>query len=240
MRGRARPSAIVSPVVPAARYETSGGFEQDVAEVKSASEVCMMGATLSSIQIYCNCMSEVRARLGVVRSVLAGSVMMAQQAFNVELIFLQLRKALELIAFGSLAANESKYAAAYPNFGSHWRAKAILDAVEKINSEYFPIPLEPPEVKESGVRHFERPADGFLTRDEFVSLYNSCGEILHIRNPFTTKDPTIQIGYHVEQWVARIERLLYWHLVRLTDGDVWVVTVPVQGEVKAWPASPRD
>jgi hypothetical protein len=224
---------------PATRCETSGVLEEDFAEVVSVSEVYTMGASLSSIQIYCNCMAEVRTRLGVVRSVLTGSVTMGQQAFNVELIFLQLRKALELIAFGSLAANESKYAAAYPNFGSHWRAKAILDAVEKINSEFFPIPLEPPEAKEGGIRHFDRPADGFLTRDEFVSLYDSCGEILHIRNPFTTKDPTIQIGYHVEQWVARIERLLYWHLVRLIDGDVWVVTVPVQGEVRAWPASPR-
>lgn len=198
-----------------------------------------MGAPFSSIQVYCNCMSEVRTRLGVVRSVLAGSVKIGQQAFNVELIFLQLRKALELIAFSSLAANESKYAAAYPNFGNHWRAKAILDAVEKMNPEFFPIALQPPQPTESGVKHFERHADGFMTRDEFVSLYDSCGEVLHIRNPFTTKDPTIQIGYHVEQWVARIERLLNCHLVRLIDGDVWVVTVPAEGSVNAWPASPE-
>jgi hypothetical protein len=88
------------------------------------------------------------------------------------------------------------------------------------------------------MKHFPRPADGFMTTGEFASLYDSCSEVLHTRNPFAAKDPTVQIGYSVEAWVARIQRLLDWHLMHLAGGDKWVVNVPAEGNVQAWPASP--
>ena len=42
-----------------------------------------------------------------------------------ELMLLQLRMSLELIAFSSLTANKHKYAAVHAGFETHWRAAKI-------------------------------------------------------------------------------------------------------------------
>jgi hypothetical protein len=200
----------------------------------------------SDIEIYVKGMAEVRHRLGVVQAVLAGRVRTGHETFDAELIFIQLRKTLELIAFGSLCASKQKYAEVHKNFAQHWSAKRLLADLEKVNANFYPEPLEPPKqlATESpgGTRHFhfDRPSSGFMTRDEFVQLYDSSADVLHIRNPFKSGDPTIRIGYSVDQWVARVQRLLAWHLMHLTDGGVWVVKIPDEGDVQAWPASPNN
>jgi len=73
---------------------------------------------------------------------------------------------------------------------------------------------------------------------EFEQLYDVCGEILHMRNPFSTKDPTTNIGYSVDEWVARIERLLAWHSVQLLDGQRWVCHIPAEGPVHVTTGTP--
>jgi hypothetical protein len=127
----------------------------------------------------------------------------------------------------------------HQNFAQHWSAKRLLNDLEKVNPRFYPEPLSDPQERPDGVKHFDRPPDGFVTRDEFVRLYDACAEVLHIRNPFRPGDPTINIGYSVEQWDARIQGLLTWHLMHLTDGGVWVVRIPAEGDVQAWPASPN-
>jgi hypothetical protein len=116
----------------------------------------------------------------------------------------------------------------------------LVAGFSKVNPQFYPEPLDPPQQMSDGSRHFPRPSDGFMTQDEFVSFYDSCAEALHIRNPFREGDPTIHIGYSVEQWVARIQRLLSWHLMHLVNGTVWIVKIPAEGDVQAWPAAPND
>lgn len=189
---------------------------------------------------YCNCMEEAKRRIGLVKSMLAGVVTTGEEAFNVELIFVQLRKTLELIAFASLTANKAKYSVAHANFASHWRAKAMLEELEKINPDFFPVPLEPPVTMARGVKHFEKLSEGFLTKSEFVTLYQASSEIIHTRNPFSPKDPVVQIGYSVDQWVLRIQKLLGLHLMHLVDGGKWIVNIPQEGPVHVYPASPMS
>lgn len=57
-----------------------------------------------------------------------------------------------------------------------------------------------------------------ITESELVDLYNICWRILHTRNPFSTADPTHQIGYPVDEWLARLESLLRWHRIQLVNG----------------------
>ena len=76
---------------------------------------------------------------------LAGRVTTGDETFNIELVFVQLRKTLELIAFASLTTNKQKYSAAYANFATHWRVKDTLKALEKINPDFYPVPLKPPQ-----------------------------------------------------------------------------------------------
>jgi hypothetical protein len=189
-------------------------------------------------EIYADYMTGVRMRLDEVSRILAATDMpeFSQQ----EASFLQLRKALELIAFASLAANRDAYAAAFPTFAEDWKAKRILEKIEKINPEFYPMALEAPQEIAPGRKHFLRPGSGFMTKDDFVALYQIASEVLHTRNPFTRKAPIIDIKYTVPEWVARIQRLLTWHQVRLVSGTLWIVRIPDKGNVDLWPAAPLD
>lgn len=93
--------------------------------------------------IYADYMTGVRMRLDEVGRILAANDMpeFSQQ----EATFLQLRKALELIAFASLAANKDAYAAVFPTFAEDWKAKRILERIERINPEFYPTALDPPQ-----------------------------------------------------------------------------------------------
>jgi hypothetical protein len=189
-------------------------------------------------EIYADYMTGVRMRLDEIGRILAVAEM--PEFAKQELTFLQLRKALELIAFASLAANKDAYAAVFPTFAEDWKAKRILEKIEKINPEFYPMALNAPEEIAPGRKHFSRPDSGFMTKDEFLGLYQIASEVLHTRNPFTSKDPTINIKYSVPEWVARIQRLLTWHRVGLVSGTMWVVRIPDKGNVDVSPAAPLD
>ncbi len=116
-----------------------------------------------------------------------------------------------------------------------------LERLAKINPDFYPVPLQTPTPRvESGLYFPGFVTEGFLTKEDFVMLYQASSEVLHTRNPFSPKDPVIQIGYAVDEWVMRIQKLLTWHLVHLVDGGKWFVTIPSEGAVHVYPASPTD
>jgi hypothetical protein len=192
----------------------------------------------SETEIYADYMTGVRMRVEQIKNTMAIESM--PEFAKAEMVFLQFRKSLELIAFASLAANKDAYAKAYPTFAEEWKAKRILEKIGKINPDFWPMALNEPEVISPGNKYFSRPEGGFLTQEEFVALYQISSEVLHTRNPFTGKDLTINTKYSVEEWISRIQRLLTWHQVRLLSGTLWVVRIPDQGEVEVWPAAPLD
>jgi hypothetical protein len=79
-----------------------------------------------------------------------------------------------------------------------------------------------------------------MTQDEFVELYQVSSQVLHSRNPYDGSDPTIQAKYTVAEWVTRIQRLLSWHNIELIDETRWLVNIPPEGNVQAWPAAPTN
>jgi hypothetical protein len=188
---------------------------------------------------YLRCMEEVRDRLKLVKSVTSRQLTTGREFADVELVFVQLRKILELIAFASLTANKEKYSAAHARFATHWNAKRMLADLEKVNSDFYPMPLGKPQLQADGIKHFPEVSGKFLTKDEFILLYDRCGEILHARNPFTDKPPTIDVLYPVTQWVSLIHTLLDIHLMHLVGGNKWVIFIPDEGEIHLLSAEPR-
>jgi hypothetical protein len=183
-------------------------------------------------------MEELRRRIQLVKSIGAKSFTTGREEFDQDIVFLQLRKVLELIAFASLIANKEKYEAEYKRFATQWRAQRLLEDLEKIHPNFYPMPIAPPEKLESGVKHVTYIADGFMTKDEFPLLYDSCAVMLHSRNPYSTDDPIIRMRYSVKDWVARIQKLLGLHMMHLFNGEKLIVSVPAEGPVQAWAASP--
>src|ERR1700694_3086237 len=103
--------------------------------------------------LYINCMEEVRDRINLVTTIVAHTVTTGREVFDIELVFLQLRKVLELVAFASLTANKEKYSLAHAEFTEHWKAKRMLQELAKINPDFYPIPVAPPVLQPDGIRH---------------------------------------------------------------------------------------
>ncbi len=194
---------------------------------------------VTDIQIYCDCMARIRNRMNVVDRIMSGGISVGHQDQMAELIFVQFRKSLEEVAFATLSANREKYSAVRANFSRHWRAKDMLAVMDGVNPNFYPVPLPPPDETSPGQKHFGEPlTDGFHTKEDFILLYNSSSEALHVRNPYREGDATINIKYTVQEWIARFQRLLLWHNTELLNGDRWVVHMPAEGLVRGWSASP--
>jgi len=194
-----------------------------------------MVSDIELAKLYCRSLDEIRERLALVRSICDGSVTTGSEAFDYEIVSVNFRKILELIAFGALTANKDAYATAYAKYEKHWMAKQLLECLEKVHPDFYPTALIQPVISNEIPRkvHFELVADGFLTRDEFVELYNLCSGVIHSRNPFAPQSD-INFRIPVKEWAARVETLLRFHIFRLVGlPQVWVGELCAPGDGKA-------
>lgn len=197
-----------------------------------------MNKKKTDIEKYCDCMQEIKYRLTLIRSLLLNQISLGSEGFNVELIFLQLRKILEIIAFSSIVANKDKYEAAYKSFASHWNATYMLKDLERVNPDFYPKPVFIKNVGENGEKNLDFLKQGFITKNEFLKLYEICGRVLHATNPYSTKGTKIDIKYTVNQWLDRIEKLLDFHRAKMigtTSGWLVVMNYETDGKVHAFP-----
>jgi hypothetical protein len=197
-------------------------------------------------ETYCNCMEDVKRRLAVVNTVTKGKLSTGSELFDYEFVSVQIRKSLELIAFASMTANKKLYAEAHANFANHWKAKEMLKNLNHLHFGFYPQPIILDNLKELGgkhFKHFENVKDGYLTQEDFVTLYELCSEVLHTWNPFANKVRHIDFKRSVAEWVQRIERLLKLHRMRFVDREeIWVVDMATStdGKVHAFVATPRS
>jgi len=191
-----------------------------------------MNALPTDIQRYCIYMEEVKSRLAVIEVELNKPNSHAVDLYS-EILAIQFRKVLEAIAFGSLIANRGKYSLAYANYSNHWNAKILLENLETINPNFYPIPLKPPILRHDGSKHFDLVKKGYLTKEQFVSLYTDCGSILHTHNPYKLRKPKQISPDAAKKWVKLIRGLLNIHLARLVEAvEGWAVVMQDQRDNK--------
>jgi hypothetical protein len=151
-----------------------------------------------------------------------------------EVIFVQLRKSLELIALASMAANTTLYATAHAKFHEHWKATKILDGLAKLNPHFFPkaVRVAARSALSDGRDQvqFDVVKEDVLTRDDFISLYDTSSKVLHTRNPFSEKPEAITLSYPIPQCVRRIRNLVRMHMVVVND-TAYLVQVPDRGKI---------
>lgn len=175
---------------------------------------------------YADCMEEVKRRTEVIDGFLAGQCNAMYVQTTVESVSLQIRKILELIALASLAANRSEYAKHRRHFHRDWNAKRILETLKKANPEFYPQPNKQVVNRETGkVDSLEDIKFGFLTQNDFVTLYGVCSGILHADNPFSQKQNLEAFLESVPTWMEKIKTLLNHHTIQLIDEDkqLWVL-----------------
>jgi len=101
--------------------------------------------------------------------------------------------------------------------------------MKKVNSDFYPAPLKraSTSTEADGRKHhrFEHLTAGFLTKDDFVKLYDHCGDMLHAQNPYRGRN-TIHTRLSAQEWFARIENLVKVHQTRLVTSSCFIVLVP--------------
>lgn len=188
-------------------------------------------------KIYAALMTDAKQRIGLVRQLDEGSITTTRTEFDLELACLSLRRVLELIAFSSLAANRAAYAKHHADFGRHWKAGKILDKLERINPEFFPVP-----VAGIGSGHLEPVVGPCLTRNDFSTLYDITSEVVHTWNPYKPGPRVIDLIRPVKEWAQLIWQLLSVHMLRVAESETRLIVQmhhPQDGQVHVFVAEPR-
>ena len=171
----------------------------------------------TSMAKYAALMKEVKLRVEVIQSFQSGRSGVPYLPPTIECIYLQIRKILELVAFGSLIANKQAYVQAYSNFSKTWNAELLLRDLSRINANFYPRAIfEVPSAVPGVVNDF-KDRDDALTEVDFIKIYKKCGAILHAANPYGS---IVDIDYyksHASEWVNKIVNLLNSHVIRLLD-----------------------
>ena len=185
-----------------------------------------MGET--NLVAYCNLMMEIRHRADAVSKLEPPCRELIPDFVRVESLILQVRKILELMALGSMVANESAYKEAYEKFEQRSHADRILRDLERINPDFYPRPAKVSKSEQEGVDHHmelvENPDASYLRKSDFPKIYKKCGGLLHAQNPFGSQRDYHYYESNIPVWMKKIEKLLSVHVFRLIDDNNSVVS----------------
>jgi len=177
------------------------------------------------IDKYQNCLLEIKKRTEVIASLISEEKTTGYLIVDVELVCLQFRKIIELIALSSLVANKEIYAQQREKFKEDWNARLIFQDLERMNPKFYPNPSEQIEkTTKSGERyyHFEPLTSGFLSKENALKIYERCGGILHAENPFKNKRNIAEIKAQFHDWIIQLITLMNHHLIVLNNGNMVV------------------
>lgn len=169
---------------------------------------------------YLGVLAEIKRRMKVVDDIISADSRLRFRATSIETACLQVRKILELIAFGSLIANVRIYSAQHRKFAEHWNPKIMLKDIARVNPNFYPTPIiqKPSAIPGVAMDWIDRNPD-YLTKDDFLFAYDKCGGILHAANPYgaTTDFDAYQVN--LIQWRKKIVNLLNSHTMSLVADD---------------------
>ncbi|TBW60226.1 hypothetical protein EZV77_19410 [Burkholderia thailandensis] len=153
---------------------------------------------------------------------------------------LQVRKAMEAIAFSAISTNKSAYekirsiAETNKDFTRDYHANRIFRDLQRIQKDFYPLALVPavnltPELQTGRTWHFDRKHDGHLSQDKFIKIYDRLGKYLHARNPWDRSIPQEGLQEFLPGVIGEAQSLIELHaaFIRTTGfTGVWIVEIP--------------
>ena len=143
---------------------------------------------------------------------------------QLENAILHTRKALECIAYASIAPNKKAYskfrseATTPADFRRDYHGGKILKQLSKINKDFYPVPLLEQKSVGPGQWHFDRLKNGFLTKTQFIKLYDRLGKYLHADNPWDNDKGYLNLSKDLPSLIDKIWSLLQRHATFVQDG----------------------
>jgi hypothetical protein len=185
-----------------------------------------MKKKMAPTQGYAHLMEEIKDRIEAIQYLASSKgYLRSHNAVTIESVCLQLRKVLELIAFSSLIANKEAYEKAHADFATHWNPRFLIRNLESINPHFYPEAVVQTMSQNEGIKaHIQPIEDGFLTKKEFLHVFEKCGGMLHALNPYGSRT-----GYHyfeksIPVWAQKIVNLLNVHAIKtIGRSSYWLV-----------------
>ena len=183
-----------------------------------------MGKYDVELELYHECLYEIKKRTEVIADHINRVTTEKYMIIEVETVCLQFRKILEKIALMSLVANKELYAEQNEKFAKHYHAERIMRDLERVNPDFYPVPTK-------RIKHHDRIDEwvkiesGFLTKEEFINVYEKCGGMMHSDNPFAGKKPVNEIWTCFPEWLSKIIVLINHHHISLVGGKIMFVAV---------------
>ena len=172
------------------------------------------------INAYTAVMEEIKRRTEVAFALHTRSINVMYWPTHVESMVLQVRMITELVALASLSANKSLFEENKKKFEKHWHPQKILKDVEKLNPNFYPLPIiEEPSQYAPVKKNLVDMKTRFMTRDELIEVHGRCGNLLHAQNPFGGDVDYAYYEKMVPVWMERIRKLLNCHQIKLLNGN---------------------
>ena len=167
-------------------------------------------------RLYLKNMQIIKFRIKAIGDIMSGKTHTTYKMTNIEFCVLQTRKILELIALSALISDKDVYNERLENIGGMWNAKHILSDIERIHPDFYPIPIVVDSNDKSNLLDMSEP---FLTKKDFVHIYERCGKYLH-ENSIEVTNQDIDYMYNnvykeIHQWIQLIINLLWTHTIKL-------------------------
>jgi hypothetical protein len=174
-----------------------------------------------NLQVYLEQLGEVKSRLSFIESYSNEE----NNRYLIESHALQIRKLIELLAFSLMAIHKGKYQEFRGNAGrdfkNDWNGKDILKAILSLNPDMFFRATEKGlSLQEDGSKKIQiKPEVDCYTLKRLGKLYDRCGGILHVENPWKKSSKIDQFHAELPSIIKKLKNTLQDHVVVVNHWD---------------------
>lgn len=175
------------------------------------------------VKIYLSNMRDVKRRIEYAENQLS-AFKTTHDYLLLENAILHTRKALECVAYASIAPNKHAYskfrsdAETPADFRKDYHGGKIIKQLGRVNKDFYPLPLVEPKLVGERQWHFDRLGSGYLTKKQYISFYDRLGKFLHSDNPWDNDKGYMSLANDMPENFQRVKFLLQIHAT-FVQGD---------------------
>ncbi|MEN9657349.1 MAG: hypothetical protein RL571_814 [Pseudomonadota bacterium] len=168
-----------------------------------------------NLNIYLEQLEEIKIRLAYISAYSNES----KDRFVIESHALQIRKLTELVSFSLLAIHKTKYKVFRSNAGkdfrNDWNGRDIITNILLLNPDMFFKPSEKGfSLQRDGTKQIQlKPENQCYTLKLLAKLYDRCGGVLHIENPWKKSTKVDQFHADLPSIISKLNNTLQDHIV---------------------------
>jgi len=174
-----------------------------------------------NLKVYLEQLEEVKARLAFIE-VYSNE---QKDRFIIESHALQIRKLIELMAFSLMAIHRTKYKEYRENVGkdykNDWNGRDIITSIISLNPDmFFRASAKSASLQEDGTKQVQlKPETDCYTLKRLAKLYDRCGGILHVENPWKASTKVNQFHSELPSIIKKLTNTFQDHAVLVNHWD---------------------